>query len=257
MKYGDEWKALASYKDGVPAVITRARGKGRLYFFNFSYNYTWGWQRGWNMDIRRWRSGPGSKERQIFYKLVGEVCKRAGAERTFRLDGNLSELLRLGIREFSDRTGRIRYAILGLGPEDPWTSGRLHWLGGEGAAYTVYDGEPRPSVLHESKSLPLHFMPGTLRLMGFVERPIHTVRTTASPPRPKPGGPIRLTVDVLDAEGKAIPGAFPLTVRAFDSKGRSMPQFNRAASLESGGAITTTPRWTIRRGGGPSSSQKA
>ena len=88
--------------------------------------------------------------------------------------------------------------------------------------------------------------------MGFVERPIHTVRTTASPSRPKPGGPIRLTVDVLDAEGKAIPGAFPLTVRAFDSKDRPMPQFNRAASLESGGAITVNTalddpagRWTF------------
>ena len=125
------WSALAEYADHTPAILTRTMGQGRLVYLNAVYQ---------SHHYIQWVT-PTDADRQGFYQLVQWLCEQAGARRTMRLDGRLDEVLHVAVKQFTDPTGHIRYAILRTSGEVPWAGCRLRWLGPETACYDVLGGE--------------------------------------------------------------------------------------------------------------------
>jgi len=221
------WTQLAAYADNVPAVLTRQLGKGRLIYLNAVYQSHW---------YIQWVTPTGA-DRQGFTRFIDWACMLAGARRTLRIDGNPEETLHMAVKQFTDPTGHIRYAIARTNGEVPWTNGKLHWLGSETACYDVLGGEVgKPTPIY-GKEVALNLRPGDGRLLAFVAQPVKTIRMTVQPAQISPGQPLRISAAILGADGKPVPGAFPLELRVTGLAGE-IPGLRRSFSLESGGSVT-------------------
>jgi hypothetical protein len=215
------WTRLAKHDDGTPAVLTRTLGKGRLFYVNAVYASHWYIQ----------FVTPTGAERQGFYKLVEWICEQAGARRTLRLEGDLGQMLHVAVKEFTDPTGEIRYAIVRTNGEVPWVSGSLHWLGPQTAGYEVLSGS---SV---GRDLPLHLRPGAGKFLAFVEKPIHRIEVETTPSRITAGQPIEVAVRILGSDGKPVRGSFPIELGVRAENGAEIPGLRRSISLQSGGTL--------------------
>lgn len=236
-----EWKQLAAYPDGTPALLSRALGKGRLVYLNAVYQSHW---------YIQWVTPTGA-ERQGLYRFVEWVAAQSGAKRTLRLEGDPREFLHMAVQQFTDPTGKIGYVIVRTNGEVPWTAGKLTWLGAQTAGYDLLGGETGKAAPALGKEVALNLRPGQGRLLAFTAAPVKTVRLTATPARMAAGSPVKLTVQVLDAAGKAVPGSFPLELKA-TAAGTALPGLARSFSAESGGGITLNTalndpagKWTL------------
>jgi hypothetical protein len=216
------WSPLAQYADGTPAVLTRTLGKGRLYYVNAVYQSHW---------YIQWVT-PTGPERQGFYKLVELLCDRAGVRRTLRLEGDLSQLLHVAVKQFTDPTGDIRYGVVRTGGEVPWVAGQLKWLGPQTVGYDVLDGRA------VGRDLPLILKPGAGKLLAFVEKPLKQLAVAASPSKIVAGEPLQIEVRVQSADDTPVRGRFPLEIRVRAQDGGEIEGLRRSVSLPSGGKFT-------------------
>lgn len=222
------WTQLGAYDDGVPLVLTRLLGRGRVTFVNavyFSHHYIQ-------------HVTPTDAPRQGFCRLVEWLCTSAGASRDFRIDGPLDETLHMAVREFRDETGHIRYAIVRTNGEVPWTHGTFNWLGASTACYDVLDGEPGKPAALLGKSIGLHLQPGHGKLLAFVSSPIGQIDLQVRPAQLVAGQPVELTATITGQDGQTIPGSFPFELRAYDPAGREIPGLSRSFSRQSGKTYT-------------------
>ncbi len=220
------WRPLATYPGGAPALLSRRLGKGRLVFLNavyISHHYI------------QWVT-PTDGPRKGFYRLVESLCEQAGARRTLRLEGKLDEVLHWAVKQFTDPTGRIRYVILRTSGEVPWTAGTLEWLGPEPVAYDILGGPVGQPSRVFGKSIPLVFRPGSGKFLAFTAAPVHTIKVEARSRKLVTGQPLRLTVHILDANGRPIPGSFPFECRV-ERRGAEIAGLHRSISLESGASM--------------------
>ncbi|MGH2689057.1 MAG: hypothetical protein ACRDKW_09665, partial [Actinomycetota bacterium] len=174
---------------------------------------------------------PTGPERQGFYRLVEWLCERAGARRTLRLEGDLSQMLHVAVKQFTDPTGEIRYAVIRAGGESPWVAGSLKWLGPQTAGYDVLEGKP------VGRDLALHLRPGAGKLLAFVEKPLREIRVTATPPAITAGEALEFAVQILGPDGKPVRGRFPVEVRVSAANGVEIQGLRRSVSVPSGGKI--------------------
>jgi len=227
------WQRMAAYGDGVPALLARQYGRGRLFYVNANYQ---------SHRYIQWVT-PTDKPRQSFYRLVEWLCGQTGERRDFRFDGNLAETLHMAAQQFTDRTGEISYVLVGTGTEGPWVNGVLNWFHGEESGYDVLGGEPRQPAPMIGRSVPLNLPPGMAKLLAFTRRPVDSIRIECAPAKITAGEPVAVTVHVLDADRdgrrrpQPIPGSFPVTLRVVDVDNAEITGLRRAASLESGGTI--------------------
>ena len=236
------WTTLAEYADHTPAILTRTMGQGRLVYLNAVYQ---------SHHYIQWVT-PTDADRQGFYQLVVSLCEQAHARRTLRLDGRLDETLHVAVKQFTDPTGHIRYAILRTSGEVPWVACRLRWLGPETACYDVLGGEARGPAPALGTDTPLVFRPGDGHLLAFTAAPIKRVHVAAAAPRSVAGQPLTLTVQVLDEADRPVPGSFPFDLQV-SCDGREIAGLARSFSAPSGQSITlqtamSDPHgsWTLR-----------
>jgi len=248
------WVTAATYDDGVPALLTRKLGKGKVIFANVAYQ---------SHRYIQWVT-PTDANRQGFGHLIDTLCRNAQAAPAFTLSGAPEDFLHLATRQFTDPTGNIRYVLLGTNTEVPWVGAQLTWNGTAQAAYDVLDGAPGqpvpvylpPAMVHDVRpvlNVPLNLPPGSGKLLAFTRQPVKTVRVTCTPANITGGQPLTVRVEILDATGKAVPGQFPLTLRvmrnvitpiaeASDHPGfttqAEVPALRRGFSATSGSAIT-------------------
>jgi hypothetical protein len=166
------------------------------------------------------------------------LCAQSSARRTYRIDGDLRETLHLAHTQFTDPTGKIHYVIMATASYIPWIHGTLTPLGAAKVGYDVLarmPGRPSPRL---SAEVPFQIMPGTGRLLAFIEKPVKTVRVQAEPARITAGQPVALTVNTLDDDNRPIPGQFPLDVRVIGADGNEIPALQRTVGLQSGGEIS-------------------
>jgi hypothetical protein len=216
------WSPLAHYRDGARAVLTRTLGRGRLYYVNAVYQSHW---------YIQWVT-PTGPERQGFYRLVEWLCDRAEARRTLRLEGDLSQLLHVAVKQFTDPTGDIRYVVVRTSGEVPWVAGQLKWLGPQTAGYDVLDGQAT------GRDLPLVLRPGAGKLLAFVEKPVKQFAVAASPAKIVAGQSLQIEVGVLSADDTPVRGRFPLEIRVRAQEGGEIEGLRRSISLPSGGMFT-------------------
>ena len=236
------WTTLAEYADHTPAILTRTMGQGRLIYLNAVYQ---------SHHYIQWVT-PTDADRQGFYQLVVSLCEQAHARRTLRLDGRLDETLHVAVKQFTDPTGHIRYAILRTSGEVPWVACRLRWLGPETACYDVLGGEARGPAPALGTDTPLVFRPGDGHLLAFTAAPVKRVHVAAAAPRSVAGQPLTLTVQVLDEADRPVPGSFPFDLQV-SCDGREIAGLARSFSAPSGQSITlqtamSDPHgsWTLR-----------
>jgi len=230
------WSVLAQFEDGTPAVLSRTLGKGRLYYVNAIYQSHW---------YIQWVTPTGA-ERQGFYRLIEWLCEQAGAQRTLKLEGDLAQMLHVAVKEFTDASGSIRYAIVRTSGEVPWVAGRLSWLGPQTAGYDVLDGE------QVGRTVPLNLKPGAGRLLAFVEKPVKRIRVEAAPSRITAGQPLQVAVDILADDGKPVRGSFPVDLRVAGANRTEIAGLHRSVSVRSGEKIAVNTalsdpagKWTI------------
>jgi len=214
------WDQLAAYDDGTPAILTRAMGKGRLVYVNAVYN---------SHRYIQWVT-PTDADRQGFFRLIECLCTQAGARRTMRIDGPLAETLHMAVKQFTDPTGQIRYALVRTSGEVPWTAGTLRWLDTHEAGYDVLRGESF------GREVPIQLRPGTGRLLAFLPRAVKRIRLDVSPPKIAPGDALTVTPHVLDEEGQPIAGAFPFELRVWGGD-TELPGLAWSFSASSGQSI--------------------
>jgi hypothetical protein len=238
----EDWTTLAEYTDHTPAILTRTMGQGRLVYLNAVYQ---------SHHYIQWVT-PTNADRQGFYQLVVWLCEQAGARRTLRLDGRLEELLHVAVKQFTDPTGHIRYAILRTSGEVPWVACRLWWLGPETACYDVLGGETRGPTPALGTDTPLVFRPGEGHLLAFTAAAVKRVHVTAAAPRTIAGQPLALTVQILDEADRPVPGSFPFELHV-SCDGREIAGLARSFSAPSGQSITLQTAtsdpggsWTVR-----------
>jgi len=215
------WDQWAAYEDGTPAILARGLGQGRMVYVNAVYNSHY---------YIQWVT-PTGPDRQGFFKLIESLCAQAGARRSLRIDGPPAETLHMAVKQFTDPTGQIRFAIVRTSGEVPWTSGTLHWLDPHEAGYDVLRGESF------GKTVPLNLRPGAGRLLAFLPRAVAKIRLDVSPPQIHPGQLLTLTAHVLDANDRPIQGAFPFELRVA-ANGTELPGLARSFSATSGQAVT-------------------
>jgi hypothetical protein len=215
------WTTLARYSGGTPAVLMRTLGKGRLYYVNAIYQSHWYIQ----------SVTPTGPDRQGFYKLIEWLCEKVESRRTLRLEGDLGQMLHVAVKEFTDPTGDIRYAVVRTSGEVPWVAGRLKWLRQQTAGYDVLDGRA------VGRDVPLNLKPGAGKLLAFVEEPLKQLRVEVSPSKVVAGEPLEVTVRVLGADGTPVRGRFPLEIRARAQDGAEIEGLRRSVSLPSAGTI--------------------
>ncbi len=153
------------------------------------------------------------------------------------MDGNLEETLHMAVKQFTDPTGRIHYAIVRTNGEVPWTTGNLHWLGAETACYDVLGGEVGKPVPHYGREVSLNLRPGAGKLLAFVAQPLKSIRVAATPGASAPDNRCASSAAIVGQDGKALPGAFPLELRVSAASGE-IAGLRRSFSLESGGSVT-------------------
>jgi hypothetical protein len=215
------WTVLAQYDDGTPGLLCRALGKGRLYYLNAVYASHW---------YIQWVTPTGA-ERQGFYRLVERLCEEAGARRALRLEGELDQMLHVAVKEFSDPSGEIRYAIVRTSGEVPWVAGSLKWLGTQQAGYDVLEAKP------VGRDVPLRLRPGAGKFLAFVEKPLQRIEVLTATSRITAGQSIDLEIRILGSDGGAVRGCFPLEVRVSGDPGADLKGLSRSVSLPSGGRL--------------------
>lgn len=221
------WTTLSEYEDHTPALLTRQLGHGRLVFLNAVYQ---------SHHYIQWVT-PTGPARQGFYRLIESLCLQAGVTRTLRLDGDLNQALHVAVKQFTDPTGEIHYVVLRTNGEVSWIRTRLNWLGPQTAGYDVLGGEigkPAPRVHTQQDLL---FRPGAGKLLAYVKRPVQQLRLQAQREHVQAGQSLALTVAILDAAGKPVPGCFPLELRV-QTGGRELQSLKRSVSVRSGGKMT-------------------
>ncbi len=219
------WTQLAAYSDQTPALLSRQFGKGRLYYLNAIYV---------SHSYIQWVT-PTGPQRQGFYKLVEWFCNQAGVCRPMKMDGALDEVLHVALKQFTDLTGHIHYAIVRTNGEVPWVSTTLHWLGSAAAGYDVL-AERRGRSPAVDKDAVLRLRPGAGRLFAFLERPLEGLVIEALPKTLMAGHPLRLAVRLQSADGQAVPGSFPLELR-IRSRTTEIAGLQRSFSAEDGQSI--------------------
>jgi len=231
-----EWKELAAYHDGTRAILARKLGRGRLLYVNSVYN---------SHQYIQWVT-PTDGDRQGFFKLIESLCTSAQAQRTLRLDGPLDQALHVAVKEFTDPTGHIRYAIARTSGEVPPVDVTLHWLDRHDAAYDVLGG------MRYGREVPLPLSPGEGRLLAFVRRPIDKIRLEISPAAITPGDTVTIMPRILDVDGQPVEGAFLLELRFF-ADDQELAGLGRSFSARSGQstpvrtALSDPPgRWEVR-----------
>lgn len=236
------WKVLSSYEDGIPGLLTRDVGGGRLYFVNAAYA---------SHDYIQWRTSTGP-ERRGFYRLIEWFCHRTGVARHYRLDGDTERTLHLAINHFTDPAGSIHYVMAGTGTGEPRLRAGLEWLGEETAAYDVFGPETHDPFLLDDTGVELDPATGTTRLLAFTRKPVAEISLTTDPAEIRAGGACTLRVRIVDDAGEPVPGRFPLNLHVAGPDGGRLPAHDRSFSLESGGSVTlrTAPgdpdgQWTL------------
>jgi hypothetical protein len=231
----DGWTVLGSYPDGTPCLLTRPQGRGRLYYLNAIYV---------SHRYIQWRT-PTDAARQGFFKLVEAMCLQAGARQSLRLEGDLEQVLHTAVQQFTDASGHIRHVVLKNSIEAPWVAGRLEWKGNGQTVYDVLNGA------RYDRRIPFHFRPNEGRWLAITERAVERIRVNTSPQRIIAGEPVRISIRIQDAQGRDVPGKFPLTLRVH-AGAEELQGLRRAFSLESGGehvlqtALTDKPgTWKI------------
>ena len=160
-------------------------------------------------------------------------CAQGQATRDFVLTGKPDETLHIALKEFTDLTGRIHYVIARTNGEVPWVSGDLVWKGPGTTGYELFTtagSTPR----RVGTQVNLNLRPGAGKLLAFLEAPVAGIRVQA-PAALVAGGALHLTVAIVDAQGKGIPGAFPCTLRVTTPAGEILG-LQRSVSLQSGEA---------------------
>jgi hypothetical protein len=217
------WTSLARYEDGTPALLTRTQGKGSLYYVNALYE---------SHSYARTLPSTGA-ERQGFYKLIEYLCEKAGVRRTLKLEGDLSQMLHVAVKEFTDPTGDIRYAVLRTdGAGVPWVAGALEWLGPQTAGYDVLEKRAL------GRDVPIRFKPSSGKLLAFVEKPLQELVVEPTKSRITAGEPFELTVRILAADGSPVRGRFPIEIGVKGPSGAPIEGLRRSVSLPCGGKIS-------------------
>ena len=236
------WTTRTSYADGLPALMERGHGKGKLIFLNaISYSHRY---------IQF--VSPTDANRQGMYKLVEALCAQSGARRDLRLDGPLDQTLHLSLKNYADASGDIQYVFVYNYGECPYVAGSLNWLGPQRAAYDVLAAAPGQRAPLLGTDIPLQFRPGAGKLLAFVREPLAAVTVSATPQQCTAGEAITLTVGITAAGGQPVPGQFPLTVRVAGADGADLPGLTRSFSAAHGARFTLetaltdpTGEWTI------------
>ena len=220
------WTELSAYPDKTPALLERSMGKGRLVYLNAAYTSQW---------YIQWVT-PTDKARQGFFRLIERLCVDAGARRTFRMDGDLAQILRAAALQWTDPSGKIGYVVTRIDGEVSWTSGKLAWLGPQNVCYDALGGDLSLPAPVYGKEVAIQMKPGAGRLLAFTAAAVRTVKVSASPLRLSPGQPLSVKVDILDDAGNPVPGKFPLNVEV-EGKGGEIAGLRRDLSLESGASV--------------------
>jgi hypothetical protein len=235
------WIALASYPDGTPALLTRRFGKGRLVYLNAAYQ---------SQRYIQWVTSTDAA-RQGFYRLIEKLCLDAGVRRAFRMEGDLAQVLHMAALQWTDPTGKIGYVVTRTHGQTIWTGGKLHWLGPQTAGYDVYGGDPDAPAPVYGTEVALQLRPGAGRLLAFTTASVKTVKVIAHSAKLTAGDSLAVTVEILDAAGRPVPGQFPLEIRIDGPEGE-IAGLRRDLSLASGatvkiGTATNDPTgsWTI------------
>ena len=250
------WATRANYPDGLPALLDKVHGKGRLVFLNAVYYSHYYIQFVTATDANR----------QGFYSLVENLCAQSGARRDLRLEGSLEQMLHLSLKQFCDPSGEIQYLVLNSYGEAPYVAGGLHWLGQHRAAYDVLAVEPgKRAPLYEnlpgnapgqlkppSVTIPLQLRPGAGKLLAFLREPVAVVALSATPARFIAGETLTLTMNITAAGGKPVPGSFPWTLRVSAPDGKEITGLTRSFSAAHGEKYTLATalndpagRWTL------------
>jgi hypothetical protein len=244
----DGWTQVSAFDDKTPAILTRTLGKGKLVYVNAIYQSHW---------YIQWVTPTGA-ERQGFYKMIEQLCSQAGAYRTLKMDGDMEQVLHTAVQQFTDPTGKINYAILRTNGEVPWVNAKCSWLGSQKACYDILGGEVgkpvqvygnllyvdgipnsgmvriKDSFKTPNKNFYLNLKPGSGKLLAFTAELVAKI-TVSTPNTIFAGSPVKITVNILDAAGKPVPGAFPLTITV---KNSSKTVYEGSVSLESGQSYT-------------------
>ena len=222
------WATRAAYQDGMPALLDREYGQGRLVFLNavyFSHKYI---QFVTATDVPR----------QGFYSLVEHLCAQSGARRDLRLEGPLEQMLHLSLKQFRDPSDEIQYLVLNSYGEAPYTAGALQWLGQHRVAYDVLAAAPGQKAPHYEAKIPLQMRPGAGKLLAFLREPVAAVALSAAPARLTAGETLTVTVSVTAADGKPVPGSFPWTLRVLGPDDKEIPGLTRSFSAAHGEKYT-------------------
>lgn len=220
------WIVLASYPDRTPALLARPFGKGRLIYLNAAYQSQWYIQHVTPTDVAR----------QGFYRLIEKLCLDAGARRTFRIDGDLAQVLHVAALQWTDPSGKIGYVVTRTNGQTIWTGGKLAWLGPQTAAYDVYGGDPAAPAPTYGREVALQLRPGAGRLLAFTPAPVKTIKVVAGAAKLTAGDPLAVTVEILDAAGQPVPGRFPVEIRVAGPAGE-VAGLRRDLSLASGETV--------------------
>ena len=220
----DGWTQVSAFDDKTPAILTRAIGKGKLVYINAIFQSNW---------YIQWVTPTGT-ERQGFYKMIEQLCDQAGAYRTLKMNGNMEQMLHTAVQQFTDPTGKINYAILRTNGEVPWVNGKCSWLGNQKACYDILGGEVGKPVPVYGTNLAVNLKPGAGKLLAFTAAPVAKITVTTADTI-FAGNQVKITVNILDAAGKAVPGAFPLNITVKNSR---KIVHESSVSLESGQSYT-------------------
>jgi hypothetical protein len=232
----DGWTILAKYDDGTPGLLTRTVGKGRLFYLNAVYQ---------SHHYIQWVT-PTGPERQGFFRLAEWLCEQAGATRTLRIDGDLSQTLHMAVKQFTDPSGHLRYVLVRTSGEVPWVAGKLNWQGPQTAGYDVLNGDCF------GRELTLNLKPGAGRFLAFVPEPIDRLRVEPARDRIAVGQPLEIATHILSPTGRGVAGRFPLELRV-SAAGHEIAGLRRSFSAASGERVTVNTAlsdppgvWTIR-----------
>lgn len=225
---GKLWRVWGTYDDGLPSIASRRYGKGQLIFLNATYQ---------SHHYIQWVT-PTDDDRQGFFGLVNWFCSRARVDRPLWIQGDPRQTLHVALKQFTDPTGKIRYVVARTNGEVPWTNIHLgFWDRGQPKrCYDVLDGAIGEPTDRHGSSVDLRLQPGAGKLLAYVSAKVESVGVKV-PAALTAGQSLPLTVKILDAERKPVPGSFPLVLEVTGPNG-PIAGITRSFSAESGGQVT-------------------